>query len=147
MEAHSGEPKQNRAAQVSCSCQSSSRQVCKTNGKLKKNENDERRASGIQGVDHDEDGVYRGLTDIHNRIEDAKLIWETANDKKKREAEEEKKKAEDMRKKATESLSETKKRKEAEGCEPTLKRRGQSSQALALVEGVKIRRESAQAQE
>ena len=53
-----------------------------------------------------------------------------------------------MSKKATESLSETKKRKEAEGCEPTLKRRGKSSQALALVEeGIKIRRESAQTEE
>ena len=38
-----------------------------------------------------------------------------------------------------------KKQKEAEECEPTLKRIGKSSQALALVEeGVKIRRESAQ---
>ena len=51
----------------------------------KKIESVERRAFGMQGVDHDEDEVYRSLTDIHNRIEDVKLIWETANDKEKRQ--------------------------------------------------------------
>ena len=108
--------------------------------KFKKMEKEEERASGIQGADFDE--LYRGLSDINDRMEDAKLVWEEARDREKENNE--KAKALDMRKKATESLSETKRRKQEEGDE-TPKRKRKSSDAFAMIqEGMKTKREQAE---
>eukprot|EP00794_Sanderia_malayensis_P017837 gene17837-biopygen15266 len=111
--------------------------------KFKKIEKEEERASGIQGADFDE--LYRGLSDINDRIEDAKLVWEEASDKDREKENNEKEKALDMRKKATESLSETKRRKQNEEGDETPKRKRKSSEAFAMIqEGMKIKREQAQ---
>ena len=72
---------------------------------FKKHEKEEARASGIQGEDLDE--IYRGLTDIYQRMEEIKTGWEEATEKEKEKENENKEKTLDMRKKATESLSET----------------------------------------
>ena len=72
--------------------------------KFKKNEKEETRASGIQGADFDE--IYRGLTHINQRMEEARISWEVTTEKEKEKDNENKEKALDMRKKATESLSE-----------------------------------------
>lgn len=110
--------------------------------KYKKIENDETTASGITGKEFDE--VYRGMTDILERIDEAKLIWETENAKEKTQQSLEKAKAEDMRKKATESLSETRNRKEEDGEEEiNPKRKRKSTEAFGLVqEGLKIKKEA-----
>ena len=99
--------------------------------KFKKMEKEEERASGIQGADFDE--LYRGLSDINDSMEDAKLVWEEASDRDREKENNEKAKALDMRKKATESLSETKRRKQEEGDE-TPKRKRKSSDAFAMIQ-------------
>ena len=50
--------------------------------KFKKNEKEETRASGIQGAEFDE--LYRGLTDINQRMEEARISWEVTMQKEKR---------------------------------------------------------------
>lgn len=72
--------------------------------RFKKNEREEARASGIQGEYFDE--IYRGLTDVNQRIEEVKNIWEEATEKGKVKEKTNMEKAMDMRKKARESLSE-----------------------------------------
>ena len=111
--------------------------------KFKKNEREEARASGIQGIELDE--VSMGLADINERIEEAKRMWSETNDKEKERENNEKEKALDMRRKATETLSETKKRKEAEGGLLPSKRQRRSSEILAVIEeGIKLKREMAE---
>eukprot|EP00794_Sanderia_malayensis_P002113 gene2113-biopygen1891 len=111
--------------------------------KFKKIEKEEARASGIQRADFDE--LYRGLSDINDRIEDAKLVWEEASDKDREKENNKKEKALHMRKKATESLSETKQRKQNEEGNETPKRKRKSSEAFAMIqEGMKMKREQAQ---
>eukprot|EP00794_Sanderia_malayensis_P018381 gene18381-biopygen12326 len=74
-----------------------------------------------------------------------KLVWEEASDKDREKENNEKAKALDMRKKATESLSETKRRKQNEEGDETPKRKRKSSEAFAMIqEGMKIKREQAQ---
>ena len=110
--------------------------------KYKKLDNEEARATGITGREFDE--VYQGMTDILERMEEAKLIWETDNTLEKERQNLEKSRAEDMRKKATESLSETRKREEEEGSEETKpKRKRKSTEVLSLCqEGLKIKKEN-----
>ena len=50
--------------------------------KFKSNENKEARASGIQGQEYDE--VYGGLTDICQRMKEAKSMWEKETEKENR---------------------------------------------------------------
>ena len=109
--------------------------------KFKKLENDELRASGIQGVEYDE--ISRGLVDIKERMEEAKLIWSEESEKRRDKDKKDKQKAEDMRKKATESLGETRRREETEGQpQEAPNRKRKSTEALALMrEGLKWRRE------
>ena len=68
--------------------------------KFKKTE--EERASGIQGADFDE--IYMGLTDIKQRMEEARSSWEMTTEKEKEKENEKKEKVLDMRWKATESF-------------------------------------------
>ena len=111
--------------------------------KFKKNEREEARASGIQGIELDE--VSMGLTDINERIEEANRMWSETNDKEKERENNERKKALDMRRKATETLSKTKKRKEAEGELLPSKRQRRSTEILAVIEeGIKRKREMAE---
>ena len=111
--------------------------------KFKKHEKEEARASGIQGKDFDE--IYRGLTDINQRMEEVKNSWEEATEKEKEKENESKEKALDMRKKATESLSETRKRKELDSGETTPKRMRRSGEALEILqEGMQLKREQAE---
>ena len=56
-----------------------------------------------------------GLTDINERIEEANRMWSETNDKEKERENNEREKALDMRRKATETLSETKKAKRSRG--------------------------------
>ena len=51
--------------------------------KFKSNENKEARASGIQGQEYDE--VYKGLTDICQRMKEATSMWEKKTEKEKKE--------------------------------------------------------------
>ena len=81
--------------------------------RFKKLEKEEDNASGITGAEFDE--VYQGMMDIFERMDEAKQIWEYENEAEKEKQATENSKAEDMRKNATESLSETRKRKEEEG--------------------------------
>ena len=80
--------------------------------KFKNNGRAETRASGIQGFELDE--VSMGLTDIDEGMEEAQRTKNETNDKGKERGNNEKEKALDMRRKATATHSETKKRKEAE---------------------------------
>ena len=59
--------------------------------KFKKLENDEARASGIQGVKYEE--IYRGLVDITERMEEAKLSWSEESEKWRDKEKENKKSA------------------------------------------------------
>ena len=78
--------------------------------KFKKHEKEKARVSGTQSNDFNE--IYRGLTEINQRMEEVKTGWEEATEKEKEKENENKEKALDIRKKATECLSETRKRKE-----------------------------------
>ena len=49
--------------------------MCRRKGCLRQ----EARASGIQGKEFNE--LYRGLSNINDRMEDAKLAWEEATEK------------------------------------------------------------------
>ena len=77
--------------------------------KFKKNEREEARASGIEGTEEDE--IYQELADISERMEETVSAWENANGKLKEKENNNKEGAIDIMKKATESLSETRKRK------------------------------------
>ena len=99
--------------------------------KFKKHEKEGARASGIQGEDFDE--IHRGLTDINQRMEEVKTGWEEATEKEKEKENENKEKGLDMRKKATESLSETQKRKELDSGGSTPKRMRRSGEALEML--------------
>ena len=111
----------------------------KLTDKYKQNEREETKASGIEGIEPDE--IYKGLMDIDQRMEEAKSRWAEITVKEKEKAI-----AQDMRKKATESLGETRKRKEAEGeIEVTPKRKRKTSEALTIVhQSMKIRQEQAE---
>ena len=110
--------------------------------KFKQNERIKARASGIEGVDFDE--VYRGLMDISERMEEAKLILNNTDDKSREKENGGKRKADEIRKIAMERLSEMKKRKEEDGREVTPKRKRKCMEAMALVEqGLKIKEENA----
>ena len=58
--------------------------------KFKKVENDEARASGIQGVEYDE--IYRGLVDITERMEEAPMSWSKESEKRSDKEKEDKRK-------------------------------------------------------
>ena len=77
--------------------------------RYEKLEKEEDNASGIAGAEFDE--VYQGMMDIFARMDEAKQIWEYENEAEKEKQATENSNAEDMRKKATESLSETRKEK------------------------------------
>ena len=79
-------------------------------GNFKKTEREEARASGIEGTEVDE--ICQGLADIKERMEEAASAWKDANAKEKEKENHNKERAIDMRKKATENLSDTRKRKE-----------------------------------
>ena len=68
---------------------------------------------GIQGAEVDE--LYMGQADIDERITEAQRHWNETNHKEKEKDNQEKAIALEIRRKASENLSETKKRKEAEG--------------------------------
>lgn len=110
--------------------------------RYKKLEKEEENATGIAGVEFDE--VYQGMIDIFERMDEAKQIWEYENEAEKEKQATENSKAEDMRKKATESLSETRKRKEEEGEEGVKPRRKRkTTEAFSLCqEGLKIKKEN-----
>ena len=76
-------------------------------GNFKKTEQEEARASGIEGVKVDK--IYQGLTDIRERMEEAAIRWEDTSVKEKEKGNQSKERALDLRKKAVESLSETRK--------------------------------------
>ena len=108
--------------------------------RYKKLEKEEDNASGIAGAEFDE--VYQGMMDIFERMDEAKQIWEYENEAEKEKQATENSKAEHMRKKATESLSETRKRKEEEGEEgvkPRRKRKTTETFSLCQ-EGLKIKK-------
>jgi hypothetical protein len=114
--------------------------------KYKKLENEEARATGITGAEFDE--VYQGMVDIFDRMDEAKINWDNESDLEKEKQNLEKSKAEDMRKKATESLSETRKRKEEEGEETIMpKRKRKTTEAFSLCqEGLKMKKENFKAE-
>ena len=87
---------------------------------------------------------YQGMMDIFERMDEAKQIWEYKNEAEKETQATENSKAEDMRKKATESLSETRKRKEEEGEEGVKPRRQRkTTEAFSLCqERLKIKKEN-----
>ena len=49
---------------------------------FRKNENQEIEASGIQGKEYDE--IYRALTDIHQRMKEAKAMWDKNSERNKK---------------------------------------------------------------
>eukprot|EP00112_Aurelia_sp_Birch-Aquarium-sp1_P019876 Seg500.6 transcript_id=Seg500.6/GoldUCD/mRNA.D3Y31 product="hypothetical protein" protein_id=Seg500.6/GoldUCD/D3Y31 len=107
---------------------------------FKENEREEARASGIDGVDYDE--IYRGLTDIDLRMEEAKSLQEEKNERQQSKENVDRRNAEEMRRRATESLAETRKRNEGEEECETPKRKRKSNAALSLVEeGLKLKRQ------
>ena len=110
--------------------------------RFKKLEKEEDNASGITGAEFDE--VYQGMMDIFERMDEAKQIWEYENEAEKEKQATENSKAEDMRKNATESLSETRKRKEEEGEEGVKPRRKRkTTEAFSLCqEGLKMKKEN-----
>ena len=110
--------------------------------KFNKNEKEEARASGIEEAEFDE--IYMGLTDISQRIEEARHSWEETTEKDKEEGKN-KEKALDMRRKAIESLRETRKRKglEREESSPTRKRRS-SDVIQVLQEGLQLKKEQSE---
>ena len=69
------------------------------------------------------DEIYQGLTDISERMEQAASVWEDANANEKEKENDNKEKAINIRKKATETLSETKMRREMEENEATPRKR------------------------
>ena len=100
--------------------------------KFKKLENDEARASGIQGVEYDE--LCRGLVVITERMEEAMLIWSEESEKRRDKDKEDKQQAEGMRKKATESHVEKRRREETEGQpQEAPNRKRKSTEAFTLM--------------
>ena len=83
------------------------RSVCEKFSKMIENFRKKEAREG--DVEYDE--ITKGLTDIKDRMDEAVLSLQNDSAKEKKKAEEEKSQAEDMRKKATESLGETMKRK------------------------------------
>ena len=77
-------------------------------GNFKKTEREEARASGIESTEVDE--ICQGLADMKERMEEAASAWKDGIAKEKEKENHNKERAIDMRKKATESLSETRKR-------------------------------------
>ena len=111
--------------------------------KYRKNEREEARASGIQGAEVDE--LYMGLADIDERMTEAQKSWNETNRKAIEKENQEKEMALEMRRKATENLSETKKRKGAEGEIVIPKRQRKSAEVLAVMqEGITLKREMAE---
>ena len=112
---------------------------------FRKNENQEIKASGIQGKEYDE--IYRALTDIHQRMKEAKAMWDKNSEREQEKEEQERRKAEDIRKKATERLGETRKRQnesEDDDEDTTSKKggRGRQAKALALIsESIQLKKE------
>ena len=140
MEVVNGKPKQAREAKVSRYSEVCKRSVYKDGGKIQKTREEEARATGITGAEFDE--VYQGMVDIFDRMDEAKINWDNESDLEKEKQNLEKSKAEDMRKKATESLSETRKRKEEEGEETIVPRRKRkTTEAFSLCqEGLKMKK-------
>ena len=68
---------------------------------------------GIQGMEVDE--VYMGLADINKIMTEAQKSWKETNCKAKEKENQEKEMALKMRRKATENLCDTKKRKKQRG--------------------------------
>ena len=86
-----------------------------------------------------------GLADIDERMTEAQKSWNETNRKAIEKENQEKEMALEMRRKATENLSETKKRKEAEGEIVILKRQRKSAEVLAVMqEGITLKREMAE---
>ena len=86
-----------------------------------------------------------GLADIDKRITEAQRRWNEANHKEKEKENQEKAMVLEMRRKATENLSETKKRKEAEGELVTPKKQRKSTEVLAIMqECITLKREMAE---
>ena len=111
--------------------------------KFNKNEKEEARASGIEGAEFDE--IYMGLTDINQRMEEARNSWKETTEKEKEKENENKEKALDMRRKATESLSETRKRKGLEREESTPTRKRRSGDVIeVLQEGLQLKKEQSE---
>ena len=111
--------------------------------KFKKTEREEARASGIEGTEVDE--ICQGLADITERMEEAASAWKDSNAKEKEKENHNKERAIDMRKKATESLSETRKRKEMEENEVTPRRKRRSAEVIKLLEdSVKFKKDQAE---
>lgn len=78
-------------------------------------------------------------------MEGAAMGWNEANAKEKERKSVDKEKVSDMRKKATESLSETRKQKEMEGDEITPRRKRKSDEVMTLLdESVKLKQERAE---
>ena len=111
--------------------------------KFNKNEKEEARASGIEEAEFDE--IYMGLTDINQRMEEARNSWEETTEKDKQKEGINKEKALDMRRKAIESLRETRKRKglEREESSPTRKRRS-GDVIQVLQEGLQLKKEQSE---
>lgn len=105
-------------------------------------EKEEARGSGITGAEFDE--VYQGMVDILVRMDEAKMNWENENNLAIEKQNLERAKGDDVRKMATESLSETRKRKEEEGeVKPQPKRRRKTTEAFNLCqEGLKMKKEN-----
>jgi len=111
--------------------------------KFNKNEKEEARASGIVGAEFDE--VYMGLTDITQRMEEARNSWEEKTEKEKEKEKENKEKALDMRRRATESLSETRKRKELEREASTSARKRRSGDVIEVLQaGLQLKKEQSE---
>ena len=112
---------------------------------FRKNENQEIKASGIQGKEYDE--IYRALTDIHQRMKEAKAMWDKNSEREQEKEEQERRKVEDIRRKATERLGETRKRQnesEDDDEDTTSKKggRGRQAKALALIsESIQLKKE------
>lgn len=113
----------------------------------KKKEEEEAKASG---VDTDYGEIYQAMTDIKERITEFEELREGEEQKKQKE----KTTAEDMRKKATEKLGETKRRKSdsadsEDGEEPKIKRpsgNGRSGILEILKESVEVKRKEQEEQ-
>ncbi len=107
---------------------------------FKENEREEVRASGIEGADYDE--IYRGLTDIDLRMEEVKALQEEKDQRQQCKEHLDRRNAEEMRRRATESLAETRRRNEGEEESETPKRKRKSNAALSLVEeGLRLKRQ------
>ena len=100
---------------------------------FRKNENQEIEASGTKGKEYEE--IYRSLTDIHQRMNEVKAMWDKNSEREQEKEEQERRKVEDIRKKATERLGETRKRQnesEDDDEDTTSKKGGRGHQAKAL---------------